>query len=177
MKVNLAAAEREIESSIYVPVSSSCNDKEVDGLYYIKPTRDGKVIPVICQGGYTMLDASLNLQSLSTYFTSMYQYGDADKKMYGTDCSDNGGWREWFIPANKNTKFTVAKDCMSCEEGGMYGDNTGYYMTNGYFCPVNVDSDGCSANKDLTGQTLPDVMCNICDDTDGMNLHFFFSLF
>ena len=41
-------------------------------------------------------------------------------------------------------------------------------MTNDYFCPVALDIDGCSENKDMTGQTQPDVMCNICDDTDGI---------
>ena len=96
----------EIEQDIYVEVASSCNKKEENGLYYIKPTRQGKVIPVICNNGYTMLDASLDYDSLKSYFTSMYQYGDADKTIYGTDCGDSNGWRDWFIPANDNTKFT-----------------------------------------------------------------------
>ena len=47
-------------------------------------------------------------------------------------------------------QITVARNCLECKEGGMYGDNTGYYMTNGYFCPVDLDIDGCSAKKDMT---------------------------
>ena len=87
-----------------ISISSSCNDKDVDGLYYIKPTENGAVIPVICNNGYTMLDASLNFDEISTYFTSLYQYGDPlSPTMYGTDCSETSGWRDWFIPANDVT--------------------------------------------------------------------------
>eukprot|EP01083_Nonionella_stella_P017323 48442_1 len=150
-----------------VSISSSCNDKTVDGLYYIKPSEKGSIIPVICSGGYTMLDASLNYESLSTYFTSMYQYGDEIKMMYGTDCGDSSGWRDWYVPANDNTNFRVALGCEECKTGEMYGDNTAYYMTNVYFCPVNLDIDGCSPKKrDL--QTEPDIMCNVCDDDSGI---------
>eukprot|EP00486_Rosalina_sp_Unknown_P011624 CAMPEP_0201591958 /NCGR_PEP_ID=MMETSP0190_2-20130828/189984_1 /ASSEMBLY_ACC=CAM_ASM_000263 /TAXON_ID=37353 /ORGANISM="Rosalina sp." /LENGTH=966 /DNA_ID=CAMNT_0048050509 /DNA_START=186 /DNA_END=3086 /DNA_ORIENTATION=- len=112
-----------------------------------------------------MLDASLNFDGLSTYFTSLYRYGNDDKAMYGTDCSDTAGWRDWFIPANDNTKFRVARDCMECKSGGIHGDNTGYYMTNGYFCPVMFDNDGC-VNIDDT--KTENVMCSICDDVDGL---------
>jgi len=153
-------------SSSMVELASSCNTKP-DGLWYIKPTAEGAVLPVVCQNGFTMLDASLNFDSLASYLTSVYQYGDSDKVIYGTDCGDSNGWRDWFTPANLHTKFRVARDCESCEAGGIFGDNTGYYMTNGYFCPVMLDIDGCSAYKDLSGQMQPDVMCNICDDTDG----------
>ena len=148
-----------------ISISSSCNDFKKDGLYYIKPTTDGEIIPVICQDGYTMLDVSLNFDSIKTYFTSIYKYGDDDQSMYGTDCGDSGGWRDWFIPANKNTKFRVARNCLECKSGGLYGDNTAYYMTNGYFCPTNLEVDGCESSKIL--ETDFDVMCNICDDTAG----------
>ena len=73
-----------ISGNDLVSISSSCNDKEVDGLYYIKPTDHGAVIPVICNNGYTMLDASLNFDQVSTYFTSVYRYGTVDKIVYGT---------------------------------------------------------------------------------------------
>eukprot|EP01083_Nonionella_stella_P271428 919701_1 len=146
-------------------ISSSC---KTDGLYYIKPTVDGAIIPVLCNDGYTMLDASLNYDALSTYFTTMYKYGDADKTIYGTDCSDSSGWRDWYTPANENTKFRVARNCESCTAGAAYGDNTAYYMTSGYFCPVEVDRDGCSSEKRMAGQTVPDIMCNVCDDEDGL---------
>jgi len=159
--------EEVVELEEVVEIASSCNAKK-DGLHYIKPTKYGEVIPVICNDGFTMLDASLNFDSLATYFSSIYQYGNADKTIYGTDCGDDAGWREWYSPANKNTKFRVALNCLSCEQGGIYGENTGYYMTNGYFCPVNLDIDGCSAQKDLAGQMVPDVMCNVCDDQDGL---------
>ena len=148
-----------------VTISSSCNDKEANGLYYIKPTKNGQVIPVICNNGYTMLDASLNFDAVSSYFTSLYRYGNDDKIMYGTDCSDSSGWRDWFIPANEITKFRVARDCLQCTTGDIYGDSTAYYMTNGYFCPVMYDSDGC-VNTDST--LTENVMCNTCDDVDGL---------
>eukprot|EP01083_Nonionella_stella_P034161 93529_1 len=98
----------------------------------------------------------------------MYKYGDADKTIYGTDCSDSSGWRDWYTPANENTKFRVARNCESCTAGAAYGDNTAYYMTSGYFCPVEVDRDGCSSEKRMAGQTVPDIMCNVCDDEDGL---------
>ena len=146
-------------------ISSSCNDKERDGLYYIKPTPNGEIIPVICNNGYTMLDASLNFDIIESYFTSMYRYGNDDKIMYGTDCSDSSGWRDWYIPAKDDTKFRVARNCQECTSGDIYGDNTGYYMTSGYFCPVDVDSLGCVAHNDAL---VEDPMCQICDDEDGI---------
>jgi len=150
-----------------VSISSSCNTKTKNGLYYIKPLIDGSIIPVICNSGYTMIDLSLNLDSYIEYFTSSYQYGDDERAMYGTDCSDSGGWRDWFIPANENTKFRVSLGCQECKEGGIYGDNTAYYMSNGYFCPVDYDSDGCvNANFDI--DLIENPMCNICDDTEGL---------
>ena len=76
-----------------------------------------------------MLDASLNFDSISSYFTTIYRYGDDRKALYGTDCSETSGWRDWFIPANKHTKFRVAQGCGQCKEGNWYGDNTAYYMT------------------------------------------------
>ena len=148
-----------------IEISSSCNDKEVDGLYYIKPTHQGEVIPVICNNGYTMIDASLNFDSIASYLTSLYRYGNDDKAMYGTDCADNGGWRDWWTPANDLTKFRVARDCIECQTGGIHGDNTGYYMTNGYFCPVMFDTDGCINPDDSLSEN---VMCNICDDVEGL---------
>ena len=107
-----------------VSISSSCNDKDVDGVYYIKPTETGAIIPVICSGGYTMIDASLNIDDIQTYFTTMYRYGDMFKNIYGTDCSDSGGWRDWFIPANKKTKWRVADECEGCKPGQIFQDNT-----------------------------------------------------
>ena len=46
----------------YIKVYSQCdaNIHQNNGLYYIKPTDDGPVIPVICSNGYTMIDLSLD---------------------------------------------------------------------------------------------------------------------
>ena len=150
-----------------VSISSSCNTKTKNGLYYIKPIIDGEIIPVICNNGYTMIDASLNLDSYSGYFTSLYRYGDDRRPMYGTDCSDSSGWRDWFIAANENTKFRVALECQECISGSIYGDNTAYYMTNGYFCPVYADGDGCT-DANYQENMIENPMCNICDDTEGL---------
>ena len=119
-----------------------------------------------------MLDASLNFDSISSYFTSLYPYGDDDLRVYGTDCGDSAGWRDWFIPANTDTKFRVAINCLECQEGGIWGDNTAYYMTNSYFCPTNSDGDGCESSKVL--ETVPDLMCNICDDDRGIDVFIYF---
>ena len=116
-----------------------------------------------------MLDVSLNFDSVSTYFTSLYQYGDDALSMYGTYCSELSGWRDWFIPATDTTKFRVAAGCQECESGEQWGDNTAYYMTNMYFCPVNMDSNGCQAESGTSILELrEDILCNICDDTNAL---------
>ena len=150
---------------VTVSIASSCNPHtNKNGLYYIKPTSTGEIIPVICNNGYTMLDASLNLTQLSTYFTSFYRYGSDVQTIYGTDCSDVSGWRDWFIPANENTKFRVAIGCDECKSGEMFGDNTAYYMTSGYFCPVTVDGLGCIDSV----KSMDNPFCMVCDDEAGM---------
>ena len=63
-------------SSSTTTIYSSCNDIEVDGLYYIKPMQSLPILPVICSNGYAMLDASLD-QHLRRYpsFLTSWDYG------------------------------------------------------------------------------------------------------
>lgn len=59
--------ENPIEDLVEIP--NSCINLD-DGLYYIKPTADGPVIPAICSESYTMIDISLNFDAISQYFSS-----------------------------------------------------------------------------------------------------------
>ena len=55
-----------------IQLYNSCIDLE-DGMFYIKPTEGGPVIPVICSNSYTMIDISLHFDSIMHYFSS-YDY-------------------------------------------------------------------------------------------------------
>ena len=39
-------------------------------------------------------------------------------------------------------------------------------MTNGYFCPINGEGEGCDMSTDDYDPT--NIFCNICDDEDGL---------
>ena len=164
-------ATSSLPSEITVP--SSCNDQTVDGLYYVKPTAAGPIMPAICSNGYTMVDPSLNLDAIQQYFTSFYRYGDEFVTVYGTDCGESSGWTDWFIPADSDTQFRVANDCSECLDGEQHGSNTAYYMTTRYICPTASDHGGCGAlNEDIAVWSnydqLAEQMCNVCDDTGGL---------
>ena len=59
-----------------ITVYSSCNEINIDGLYYIKPMPSLPILPVICSNGYAMLDVSLD-QQLRQYpsFLTSWDYG------------------------------------------------------------------------------------------------------
>ncbi len=58
--------------SVSITIHSSCNTL-IDGLHYIKPLENNNIIPVICSNGYTMIDPSLNFESITPYLSS-YDY-------------------------------------------------------------------------------------------------------
>ena len=154
-------------SSSQIAIPTSCNDQSIDGVYYIKPTASGNVIPVICSNGYTMLDLSLNEHAIRSYFTSFYQYGDEFRTIYGTDCGESSAWKDWYIPADSDTQFRVADQCTECIDGEQHGSSTAYYMTGRYICPTATDNGGCGSTSFNTSK-LSDQMCNICDDTSAL---------
>eukprot|EP01083_Nonionella_stella_P256327 878687_1 len=90
-------------------IYSSCNDIKKDGLYYIKPIPDLPVLPVICSNGYTMLDASLdiNLKTLP-FFLSSWDYPRLNTYYILSRLDDENTFREWYLPSDENTKFNIA---------------------------------------------------------------------
>ena len=58
----------------FTTIFSSCG--EIDGLFYLKPSPDLGILPLICSNGYAMIDGYLdrNLQTLSQFLSS-WDYG------------------------------------------------------------------------------------------------------
>eukprot|EP01084_Bolivina_argentea_P013335 24993_1 len=141
-------------------IQSDCTNLE-DGLQYILPDPSiGTVIPVRCNGGFTMLDGALT-PNLHDYFTSYFMsHRDSTLMLPNTD--EHTSWRDWFIPADEDTLFRVAATCQEClgddNEGTMRGDNTAYYSTGDYLCfYIRKTGNLCEYS---------DVYCNACDDPD-----------
>ena len=143
----------------YVSIPSSCNDIKKDGLYYIKPTESGAVIPVICNNGYAMLDLSLdlNLNSYSQYLTS-WDYSRNSFEYILPSLDDQSTFKQWWIPSSSdiNTKFRIAPDCETCQTSSEFGDNVVYYTDSALFCFASTPMSGCTLG-------LNDYACNICD--------------
>ena len=171
--LSLAEKESRLQK---LSIATSCNDL-ADGVHYIKPSKDGEIIPVVCDNGYTMINLNLNQDSISSYFTSWYQTHEEENGVFSPDCdidTAETSWRDWWEPATSETNFRVSPDCTSCESSLSYGDNTAYYMTSYYFCFNKQHDSACAYTKDevATMDTLSyDVenrevtMCNVCDDT------------
>ena len=104
----------------HIEVKSSCNDITEDGLYYIKPTEYGNVIPVICSRGYTMIDLSLDqsMESFSVYLESWnVETSNGRMKPY---FSDDDRFHELWLLTDQFTKFRIAPKCTSCEMTGVH---------------------------------------------------------
>eukprot|EP01083_Nonionella_stella_P216978 779289_1 len=136
---------------------SSCNSL-VDGLQYIKPLQTGKVIPVICSNGYTMIDPSLHLDSITSYLSSS-DYSRRSSTILSSELNDFVNWSEWWLPATAtdNTLFTVSPACNTCILNTDM--NNAYYMSNYYFCFKTLPHNEC----DLSNASLS-IYCNPCDD-------------
>eukprot|EP01084_Bolivina_argentea_P301901 520989_1 len=150
----------------YIKVYSQCDpslNSEIhtnNGLYYIKPSEDGPVIPVICSNGYTMIDLSLdiNLKSIPLYLSS-YDYSRGSLNYVITNLDDTSTFRQWWLPSDKNTKFRIAPDCASCEQSTdpLLNDNVVYYTDSSLFCFTSyTGADACEEN-------INEYSCNICD--------------
>ena len=127
------------DDSQYVEIYSTCDptpNSEIHqngGLYYIKPFEDGPVIPTKCSNGYAMIDPSLELDSLTSYLSS-WDYGRARGTSHITPYYDSTvTFREWWLPSDSSTKFTVAPQCGECQINS--NDNSlAYYTDNSLFC-------------------------------------------
>lgn len=148
-------------SSTTTTVSSSCNDIEVDGLYYIKPMPSLPVLPVICSNGYAMLDVSLD-QSLRSYpsFLTSWDYGRIHTFSIMSRLDDLSSFREWFLPADNATSFRVSPECTQCISGD-FGDSTVYYTDSHAFCFSADMSPGCINDSD--SMRFHAESCHTCD--------------
>eukprot|EP01083_Nonionella_stella_P207477 753677_1 len=166
ISITTAADESLMDPKKYVKIYSQCDPSlnspihKDNGLYYIKPSADGPIIPVICSNGYTMLDLSLdtNLKSIPSYLSSYdYSRGSIDYVIPNLD--DTSTFREWWLPSHKNTKFRVAQNCESCEQSSdpLLSDNVSYYTDGSLFCFTSyTGSNACQDN-------INEYSCNTCD--------------
>ena len=149
------------DSDEFVTIYSSCNDVTQDGMYYIKPLPDGPPLPVICSNGYVMLDGALDIEiNTYPYYLSSHDYGRYSKDYSISSLDDLSTYRQWLLFADENTKFNVAKDCLSCQQG-QYGDNTVYYADSHIFCFSALMTSGCA--EDTSSDEYHPESCNQCD--------------
>ena len=87
----------------FVAVHSACNFLE-DGLQFILPygSQEGRLLPVVCNEGNTILDPSLSFERYGEYFSSLYMY---DEGIAGPDLDDFASWREWYLPFESAEQF------------------------------------------------------------------------
>ena len=96
-----------------------------------------------------MIDASLGFDIITTnYFSSIYEYDNNDLTVYGTECSEISSWRDWFLPATDDTRFSVALNCQECQsatdkDNSDLEENVAYYHTRGYMCPSENSENYC----------------------------------
>eukprot|EP01083_Nonionella_stella_P149556 475219_1 len=140
-----------------VTLHSSCNYIEQNGLYYIKPTEDGPVLPVICSDTYTMIDGSLdpNLESIPAYLSS-WEHARGYTTYIVSQLDDLSPWRDWWTLATPRTSFRVANQCLMCESSGTYGDDVVYYTDGLLFCFNQMSGAPCQS-------TVNEYACNQCD--------------
>eukprot|EP01083_Nonionella_stella_P290532 988555_1 len=148
----------------YVDVYSYCdptpdsNIHKDNGLYYLKPLANGPIIPAICSNGYTMLDPSLdtNLESFPSYLSS-WDYARTSLDYIITNLDDTSTFREWFLPSDSYTKFSVAPQCKSCHAATDPNDDVVYYTDGFNFCYTSyIAGNPCAQN-------INEYACNQCD--------------
>ena len=144
-----------------VEIPDSCSDV-ADGLRYIQPFSSGPALPVVCNNGFAVLDASLSLDSYKNYFSSFTfsrQTGglshrqisvlsefDCDPKVTQTkkaiiglpELEDFSNWDEWWLPAANNIANNEIKNSNS-------NDHEEYMFKTSLDC-INCDSN---ENKSL----------------------------
>ena len=166
MSTCYSTKESLIDPEKYIKIYSHCDTNpnssihHNNGLYYIKPSDDGPIIPVICSNGYTMIDVSLdtNLKFIPHYLSS-YDYARATKEYILTDLDDTSTFREWWLPSDKNTKFRVAKNCASCEQAtdSKLRDHVVYYADSFLFCYTGY------LGQNACFDDINEFACNVCD--------------
>eukprot|EP01084_Bolivina_argentea_P014718 27532_1 len=161
-----SAKDSLLDPAKYVKIYSSCDSQNIihknNGLYYIKPSFNSVIIPVICSNGYTMIDGSLdyNLKSLPSYLSS-HDYSRNSKDYIIPNLDDTSTFRQWFLPSNKYTKFRIAKYCNSCEQSFDYKltDNVVYYTDSSLFCYTWFNIQGTNPCSEY----INEYACNKCD--------------
>lgn len=147
-----------------VTIYSSCNEVKENGLYYIAPMADypQRILPVICSNGYAMIDGSLDMDTntLRQFITS-WDEGPWQLGRIFSRLDDLSTFRQWWLPADKDTKFRVAKNCGTCATGSRFGDNTVYYTDSHTFCVSKYMDPGCISDKD--SWYFHPESCNQCD--------------
>merc|ERR1719474_1256935 len=147
-----------------VEIPNSCIDLE-DGLYYIKPTEEGPVIPAICSESYTMIDILLNFEAITQYF-STWDYSKSDTFLIMPSLDEMISWRDWWTVADESYSFRAAPNCHRCYEDDELGDNAAYYMSSYYFCFSTAMQPECVNGSSATGF---EHACAWCDDGSGHN--------
>jgi len=164
----------------YAAVYSACNGLS-DGVQYILPygelNEEHPLLPVMCNAGNTILDASLSFDRYAKYFSSLYMY---DVGIAGPELDDFVSWRDWFLPMEDSGEFVygVSDDCSSeCLTDDSVHE-TAYYMTgNFYLCAwitkgdCDMDADTyecyqCARNGGRSAATYPGVCSHVATSVD-----------
>ena len=153
------------ESIETIEIHNSCIDLE-DGMYYIKPTEDGAIIPVICSNWYTMIDISLNFDAITSYF-STWDFSKSDTYIIGPELDDYVSWRDWWTVADETYSFRPAANCHKCYSDDDYNDNGAYYMSSYYFCFSTAMEPECP--NGIPNDGFDQHACSWCDDGAGHN--------
>lgn len=146
-----------------IEIHNSCINLD-DGMFYIKPTEEGPVIPVICSKSYTMIDISLHFGNIAHYFSS-YDYSKSDTYIIGPELDDMVSWREWWTPADDTYLFRTATNCHACYPDETWESNAAYYMSSYYFCFSTAMEPECPDG--IPNEGFDQNACAWCDDGKG----------
>eukprot|EP00484_Ammonia_sp_Unknown_P020063 CAMPEP_0197030868 /NCGR_PEP_ID=MMETSP1384-20130603/10007_1 /TAXON_ID=29189 /ORGANISM="Ammonia sp." /LENGTH=1847 /DNA_ID=CAMNT_0042460297 /DNA_START=328 /DNA_END=5871 /DNA_ORIENTATION=- len=135
-----------------VGIRSACNGLE-DGVQYILPygtfnEETAPLLPVVCNDGNTILDASLSFERYSHYFSSLYMY---DVGIAGPELDDFSTWREWYLPLEDSANFIygVSDDCSSqCLSDAKGQFDTTYYMTGNFYLCAWITKGDCDMDAE-----------------------------
>eukprot|EP01084_Bolivina_argentea_P307311 531140_1 len=133
-----------------IGISSACNYLE-DGVQYILPYGDfdensRPLLPVVCNGGNTILDPTLSFSRYSAYFSSLYMY---DVGIAGPVIDDFATWRSWYLPyeSSEDFRYGVSDDCSSqCMTDEL--QNKAYYMTGNFYLCAWITKGDCDMDAD-----------------------------
>ena len=130
-----------------------------NGKHLIKPKHglnpiDGNEFPNViatCYNGWTIIDPNQD-SNFQRYFSSFQYWTDYAG---GPSNIDHVTWKQWWLPSDDNTQFSVSPDCQTCIKSDE--TNATYYMTGNYF--------GCLWNSkgycDMNPNTLQCYQCKV----------------